>query len=505
MRKILLFTLLLSFIVAHAQPTIEWQKTIGGTGEEYGHSISSTSDGGYIIGGSSTTADGDITNNHGGMDASVIKINSTGGVMWQKSYGGSGYEYARAIQQTIDGGYVFISTANSNDGDITGFHGINDYWLVKLDSNGNIEWQKCYGGTGDDSAETVLQLADGSYIIGGYGTSTDGDQTGNHGFVSDLWVLKVDSTGSIIWQKSYGGTNHEYLYSLEPTNDGGFIIGGDTLSDDGNITGFHGDFDIWIVKIDSQGILEWQKTLGSANFDSTGHVSQTSDNGYIVCGRNGIYNGPINPILTDGLIIKLDSSGEIEWQTIVGGSQTETFSSIIQTTDGSYIAVGFSSSNDGDLTGSHGDYDALIVKLTGSGALDWHKLYGGTSADFAKGILQNPNGSYTFSGMTKSNNGDVSGNHGNMDCWIVKLEGELSVDQFDHQDFVLYPNPAGDFLKIKPAGGEPDSDFTIYDVLGKYISGGKITTETVIPTDHLKTGEYFVRIGNGAVKKFIKK
>ena len=177
-------------------------------------------------------------------------------IEWQKSLGGTGSDGATTIQQTADGGYIVAGASISTDGDVTGNHGGNDYWVVKLNSTGTITWQKCLGGTGDDFASSIQQTIDGGYIVAGYSESTNGDVTGNHGG-QDYWVIKLDSTGSITWQKSLGGTSQDYAYAIQQTADGGYIVAGYTTSTDGDVTGNHGDYDYWVVKLSpAVGVVE---------------------------------------------------------------------------------------------------------------------------------------------------------------------------------------------------------------------------------------------------------
>ena len=169
-------------------------------------------------------------------------------IEWQKSLGGTNDENAYSIQQTADGGYIAAGYSKSSNGDVTGNHGFYDYWVVKLDGAGNIQWQKCLGGTSYDQAFSIQQTADGGYVVAGWSYSNDGDVTGNHGG-DDYWVVKLDTAGIIQWQKSLGGTNDDYAQSIQQTADWGYVIAGGSGSNDGDVTGNHGGADYWIVKL----------------------------------------------------------------------------------------------------------------------------------------------------------------------------------------------------------------------------------------------------------------
>jgi len=204
----LTFTILLN---ATAQaPDIEWQRALGGTDYDWASSIQQTSDGGYIVAGYSSSTDGDVTGNHDSTDFWVVKLNSVGTIQWQKALGGTDYDWASSIQQTSDGGYIVAGWSESTDGDVTGNHGYIDCWVVKLNSNGNIQWQKALGGTERDFAYSIQQTADGGYIVAGFTTSTDGDVTGNHGDY-DAWVVKLKA-GSTGISESFTGSS----FSIPP-------------------------------------------------------------------------------------------------------------------------------------------------------------------------------------------------------------------------------------------------------------------------------------------------
>jgi len=409
---------------SHAQaPAIEWQKCLGGTADDFANSIQQTSDGGFIVAGETRSNDGDVSGNHGKSDAWVVKLNSLGDILWKKCLGGTGNDYARSIQQISDGGFILTGYTNSNNGDVSGNNGYYDAWVVKLNSSGDILWQKCLGGTYDDYARSIQQTSDTGFILAGYTFSNDGDVSGNHGF-GDAWVVKLNSSGDIIWQKCFGGTNEDYAYSIQQTSDSGFIVAGYTFSNDGDVSGYHGYFDYWVVKLNSSGDIEWQKCLGGTYYDYAYSIQQTSNGGFIVAGSTNSNNGDVSGYhgYFDYWVVKLNSSGDIEWQKCLGGTNNDYANSIQQTSDGGFIVAGYTESNDGDVSGYHGgDYDAWVVKLNSSGDILWQKCLGGTIDDRAYSIQQTSDGGFIVAGFTVSNDGDVSGNHGASDAWVVKL------------------------------------------------------------------------------------
>jgi hypothetical protein len=285
-------------------------------------------------------------------------------LVWQKCLGGSSWDYANSIQQTTDGGYIVAGFAYSNDGDVSGNHGADDCWIVKLDGAGNITWQKCLGGSFWDEAYSIQQTPDGGYIVAGYASSNNGNVSGNHG-AGDYWIVKLDGAGNIGWQKCLGGGSVDVAYSVKQTTDGGYIVAGFTYSNDGDVSGNHGRSDYWLVKLDGAGNIAWQKCLGGSSEDEAWSTQQTADGGYIVAGYTYSNDGNVsgNHGADDYWIVKLDGAGNITWQKCLGGSSGDEAFSIQQTIDGGYIVAGDASSNDGNVSGNHGGSDYWVLKL----------------------------------------------------------------------------------------------------------------------------------------------
>ncbi len=369
MKKHILFLLIIfsNSYFFYAQPNIEWQKCLGGTSDDFAYSIQQTTDGGYIVAGTTQSNDSDVTGNHGSRDYWIVKLDNSGGIQWQKCLGGSNGEGIVSIQQNSDGGYIVSGLSISNDGDVTGNHGGSDFWIIKLDSAGGIQWQKCLGGSDVEVANSIQQTTDGGFIVAGNSLSNDGDVTGNHGDY-DYWIVKLDSTGVIQWQKSLGGTGDDRAYFIQQTSDGGYIVAGRSISNDCDVTGNHGYYDYWIVKLDSTGDIHWQKCFGGSDSEIPKSIQQTSDGGYIIAGYSGSNDGDVtgNHFFLDYWIVKLNSIGVIQWQKSLGGTGFDDSNSIQQTSDGGYIVAGFSNSINGDVTGKHGNFDYWIVKLDSS-------------------------------------------------------------------------------------------------------------------------------------------
>jgi len=361
-----------------ANGTMEWQKCLGGTAYEEANGLVETSDGGFLVAGyTGSNNNGDVSGFHGNVDAWLVKLASDGTIEWQHCYGGTGEDVAMDIKTTADGGYVFCGRSNSDDGDASGGQGNLDYWVVKLDSTGTIEWQKMMGGTSIDRAEYIEQSSDGGYIITGYTSSSDGNVTGFQGN-EDYWVVKLSSTGTLEWEKSLGGTGYDESFCIKETLEGGFILAGLVTSADGDVTGSHGNGEAWIVKLSATGSLQWQKPLGGTGYDYATAIDLTSDGGYIVGGNSnsgdGDASGPHGGY--DLWLVKLNNTGTIEWQKMLGGASTDQTASkaIYETADNGFIMTGFSSSTDGDLTANAGEADAWVVKLAAPASISENNL-----------------------------------------------------------------------------------------------------------------------------------
>ena len=207
-----------------------------------------------------------------------------------------------------DGGYIVAGYADSNDGDVSGNHGGGDCWIVKLDTLGKIKWQKCLGGSGGEMAQSIQQTKDGGYIVAGYAESNDGDVTGNHGD-HDYWIVKLDNTGSIKWQKSLGGTRSDEARSIQQTGDGGYIVAGESRSNNGDVSGHRGNMlsDYWIVKLDSIGNIQKEHSFGGTSNDGANSIHQTKDGGFIIAGYTYSNDGDVrgNKGGSDYWIVKL--------------------------------------------------------------------------------------------------------------------------------------------------------------------------------------------------------
>ena len=334
-------------IKTHSQGGEEWNKTFGGYSWDYGLSVQQTMDGGYIVGGNSIVETcADCWSN----DFILIKTDSHGEEEWTKTFGGDDEDKGLSVQQTTDGGYIITGlTYSFGNGD-------KDIWLIKVDSQGEKEWDQTFGGSSGDEGSSVQQTIDGGYIITGYTTGRDG--------WAEAWLIKVDSQGEQEWDRIFDGSDGSYIASgqfVQQTIDGGYIITGGQY-----YSGFRGR-DIWIIKTDSQGGEEWNRTFGGGGEEQGYCVQQTTDGGYIITGHTNSYgNG-----LYDAFLLKTDTQGVEEWIQTFGGSDYEYGNSVQQTTDGGYIITGTTGSlgSNTPLPFSYGNgaMDVLLIKTDSQG------------------------------------------------------------------------------------------------------------------------------------------
>lgn len=378
---------------------LQWQKCFGGTESDYAVAIRQTDDGGFVIAGSSNSDDRDVSGNHGGNDYWVLKIDNKANIIWQRSLGGFHGDNATTIEQTSDKGFIVGGYSDSHDGNKTDNYGGSDIWIVKLDAFTNLEWQKNYGGSGGERMYSIQQTNDGGYIVAGYTKSDDFDVTNNHGTdCYDAWVFKLDEAGNIQWQKCYGGNDHDLAFFVRSTIDGGYIVAGRTSSNDGDVSGNHGDIDYWVFKLSEKGQLQWQKCYGGSREDIPFAYELASDGGLIIAGVSSSDDGDLPRYMCCTWIIKLDHSGNMIWQRQFDSEMMEhgILTSIDQTSDGKYIMAGY---------GENDDY--VIVMLNSTGYFEWIERMGGSDYDIASSIIQTSDGGYIVAGSTRSNDGDV--------------------------------------------------------------------------------------------------
>ena len=421
------------FCNSQNQYDIKWQNTLGGFDFDILNSIVTSPDGGYVLGGcSASNISVDKTEKcNGQLDYWVVKVDSLGIIQWQNTIGGSGSEEIASITPTSDGGYVLSGHSESNiSGDKTeNSNGQWDYWIVKIDSMGNILWQNTIGGSGVDNVLSIVSTPDGGFVVGGESWSNmSGDKSEDCLGGRDYWIVKIDSMGNIIWENTIGGSKDDLFSTIVFSADGGCLIGG---TSDSNISGdktekSNGSYDIWILKMDGLGNILWQNTIGGSSGDGLSDISNTPDGGYIL---GGFSYSNISGDKTenskggaDYWIIKIDSVGNFQWQKTIGGLSNDGLNKIASSPNGGYVLGGNSFSNiSGDKTeNSNGGVDYWVVQIDSMGAIGWQNTIGSMGNDNLRSIVRSSDGSYVLGSGSKSN---ISGDktemcYGKEDYWI---------------------------------------------------------------------------------------
>jgi hypothetical protein len=458
--------LALASLQAYAQaPAIEWDKTYGGSGMEQMSCMTLTPDGGYIFaGGSQSGISGDKTQaSRGGQDIWVVRTDASGAIINERTIGGSESDYPHSITPTPDGGYIILANSRSGesgdkDDSAKGRAGRgvpatpeDDLWIIKLNASiDTIQWQKTIGGNNTDRPASILNTADGGYIVGAYSRSgIYGDKTLNLYSAStyDFWILKLNSSGVIQWQKVMGGIGSDNMHAITATSDGGFIAGG---YHSGNTIGapaekdisdtVRGGNDYWVVKCDASGNIQWEKLMGGDGSDVLSGVIQTSDGGYLLTGgsESQISGDKTEDYMSgntmDYWIVKLNSTGAIEWDKVYGGTGIDELPVAVETADGGYVIAGESNSRaNAQFTNKlteQPDRHFWMLKINQTGDKVWEKSIGTDSVDKFAAFMATPDGGYIVGGYTVSGvTGDKTDTaRGDRDFWVVKLGKDCSSD-----------------------------------------------------------------------------
>jgi predicted secreted protein len=451
-----------------------WTKTFGDVYQDQGTSVIETTDGGFIITG---------VTGLGFYDLGLLKTDSNGNLIWLKTFGGLEFDVGYKVSQTLDGGYIVVGYTSSYGA------GSADVWVIKVDSNGNQQWAKTFGGTNFDAGLSVKQLPNEGYIVAGY---TESYGAG----ASDVWLIKLDQNGNQQWAKTYGGTGNDYGCSVELSVDGGFIVTGYQESFS------NGGYDVGLLKTDSDGNLIWLKNFGGTDYDGGYSIKRTIDGGFIITGltKSSGAGG------RDVWVIKTNSDGNQQWAKTYGGIEDDEGRSIDQTTDGGFVIAGITKSF------GAGNEDVGLLKIDGDGDLLWITSFGGFNDDRGHSVRLTSDDGYIVTGNTYSYGAGLS------DVWLIKVKPDISevISEKLNSSFDLnqnYPNPFNPRTKIKYS--IPNTSYVlikIYDILGNKIETlvneekPTGTYEITWNAENLPSGVYFYRLNvnnYSSVKKMI--
>ncbi|MDW7679756.1 MAG: choice-of-anchor D domain-containing protein, partial [bacterium] len=459
---------------------IAFERIFGGPNNDGAGSVIETADKGFVIAGSTVRLNEEYN------DASLIKLDAYGQIEWNQWYGEEQWsESFSEVIATEDGGYIAVGSHSYSEQ-----RGEPNIYAIKTDASGNLIWEKSYGKSEykPDAAADVTPSGDGGYLIAGYSQSQQN---------KEAYLIKIDADGNIIWEKTYGGSGGDEINKIRQTTDGGFVFVGSSSS---FYTGSEGDFDFYLVKIDAEGNLIWEKHYGGTDWDRANSFVITNDGGYLMVGYTA--SPEFGAVAREIYLVKVDADGNKQWQKIYGWEHKDSASDVIVTRDGGYLIVGSSErlyDSDFDTWRS----DLYVIKTDGSGNELWSKLFGGVHDESASCVRQVSDGGFIISGRTKSYSKDS-------EIYLLKLDksGGFSF-VFDYLDilptefhlFQNYPNP---FNNITSIGYQLSEDsfveLNVYNISGqivrrliqKFQQAGSYQIK--FEADALPSGLYFYQI-----------
>ncbi len=501
------FVLLFLQIINAQTLTLNRHILMGGTDSDKISSVIYTNSDNYVASGYYKSTDGDFTANLGNYDCFVQKTDANFNLLWRTTFGGSLADYLYDIKEVENGNFIAVGYSKSNDNDITGNHGNYDYLVVKIDPNGAILWQKSFGGNDVDKATSVVMTDDGHYLILGYSKSVDGDipATANKGGY-DLWLINIDANGMLQWQKNLGGSSDDKsskIYIIPNSNPQAYIITAYSKSNNGDLTANQGNYDFWFLKIDNNGNILWQQSYGGSDIDNS-PVANVGEFSLNVLGSTNSTDGDIvQPKGNfDVWLAKLDiDDGSLITAENIGGSGADFGVDIMiddvltrQNVYSNLVIAAYSNSDDGDFATNNGGYDNWL--LTNENNNRTATNFGGNDSDVLYGMIHrnyvlNP---IIIYGTTKSNNGGYSQQHGNYDGLITIIDTGSNALVEDELKIDIYPNPAQNFINIETNDLQ---QITIFNNEGKLVINKQLQSNLNhcnISTADLATGIYTLKI-----------
>jgi hypothetical protein len=496
-----IFTLFSTTII-YAQDVF-WEKSFGGKQAEYLLDALPTPDYGFILAGSSLS---DKSGNKeaarkGNYDYCLWKIRENGEIDWQKSFGGSKNDMLISTQTTKDGGYILAGTSDSPiSADKTeAAIGQQDLWILRLDAAGNLLWQKTIGGLAEEQLGCILQTKEGGFVIGASSASdkysTKKSESNNNTIYKntdsrgnlDYWVLKLDKNGTLEWQKTIGGNYLDQLRSITQTSDGNYLVGG--VSNSG--LGFEknqkseGENDFWILKLDKKGNLIWQQTYGGKGDDQLYTIIETKDKNYVVAGNtNGATPKGNSPQGSDFMLLKLDESGAVLWEKLYNNGTDDVLTNLVKNNDETLLLCGYSRRNSKKKTEGTECYE--VIKIDNNGEELWRKNVDKKGKNVLNKAIETRDGGYILAG---TNSDSVTS-----DFWVVKLK-DLKKPEAVKATIEAFPNPASSFTNVIIGFEYTSGTASLYDLAGRELQRFPITSRTVpIDLSGLPEGIYIVNI-----------
>jgi hypothetical protein len=531
--KILLFSCLLTTYFSNAQDIL-WEKSYGGKHAEYLFDAQPTPDYGFILAGSSIS--GKTGNkedqNKGDLDYWLWKMDEKGDLDWQKSFGGSGVDMLQSIRLTSDGGYILAGTSNSNKGldKKEDTKGQDDFWIIKLDAKGNEIWQQTIGGSGQEKLQTICQTKDGGYVIGGtsasYKTRKDDkgvldafgkseDTRGN----LDYWIVKLKKDGKIEWQKTLGGIYVDELKDLVVLPNGNILAGGysnSPQSGDKTQDNF-GLGDFWLVELSNQGQLVWQQTIGGEGDDNLFAIELTADGGFMVGGNSNSASSNMKSKASkngsDFWILKFDTEKKMQWETTYDYGNKDVLTSIVENKDGSFLIGGYAQSEQTNETNAkfkkadkEGINDYIALKIKANGEEVWTQTAGSKGEEVLKKLFETRDGGYLFAGTSNGTaSNDKNSTIGGADFWVVKLKDNTK-PEYEKAPIEAIPNPAVTFTNVIIGFEYQYGTANLYDISGRLLQTHKLDGSRMLPIEmtSYNSGIYIVEVVTDNEKNSVK-
>ncbi len=399
-------------------PEIVWEKTYGGSDVDYLYAMKKTADDGYILYGHTLSTDGDVTKRFDLNDLWLVKVNAQGDIEWQNTYGGNGTDVSTNLELSADGGYLIVGTTNSVDGDFSTSCVDPGGFVMKLDSGGNVQWVYKACRNINDAVVSVAEKSEGSVFVVGYEVTTTFNGSvpvDNY----DRYIAKFSASGTMQWKNYIGGTNQVAISNIKILSDGNIIVTGSSKSPD--IPGNTGDDinNIYLAKLSSaDGSVLWQKCV---DYGSGVVAKEDKDGNIVIVGLN--YKASDNHGAMDFYVVKTDANGNVLNKKSFGGSANDFAGDLFITKDNDYLISGQVRSNDQDVSGNHGEMDIWLIKLDSDLNMKWQKCLGSPALDAGYSVDVNTDGKIAVAGYVGSDGGDVNNYHGGMlDYWLAVLK-----------------------------------------------------------------------------------
>lgn len=510
----------LCYTSTHAQ-NILWEKSYGGKQADYLLDAQPTADYGFILAGASLSkkSGNKDEENIGDLDFWIWKMDEHGELDWQKNLGGLGSDLLYSIRNTKDGGFILAGTSESGKEYTkqSEAFGREDIWIMKLNARGGEEWQCTLGGPGQDLVKAIVPTADGGYIVGGSSSSPLSIKVRKGGIDPygkwdesrggmDGWIVKLDSKGKVEWQRTLGGEYNDVLESLEPSKEGGCIIGlytNSPTSIDKTEDGY-GLGDYWVVKLDNKGNMEWQRVFGGEEDDHISSVKQAADGGYIIGGYSASGStgskAVSNKSGTDFWILKLKENGEVVWQKTFDTGKVDVLTSLIENTDGTILLGGYAQSEVLGYTTKKDKAeinDYIALKISAEGEELWKQTVGSNGEDKLTRLIETRDGDYILAGTSSgAMSREKYSGKGSNDYWVVKMGDKQKKKKTEKRTQIeAIPNPAVQYTNIIVGFDFTSGSISVFDLNGRQLQHFDVTSRTIpLETSTFPEGVYIVEV-----------